>query len=438
METSKNPENTTIFSTDSEFMLSLVNSEEVREELGDELNEAQASFLQNPAVSWAKFVLTDDQPNKNKQRIPQEEFDNLIKTGIHMPIKMAKGNINNGHDGSEPLGVITHLKRTGNKILALAALWQRERSEDVEYLKTLSKDKKPINISWEILYEDSKSSEEFEGVQDLLSTSLKAATVVGMPAYGGRTPILAIAAAWSKPYLDELPDNNFLIVTKNSDSTERLFPYKDKNGKIDLNMLNIAMSSLDSFDLPESVIKKTKKEIAKLIKEANSSTKEENTNPEGKKLEELDIFKARVEELSTSLETTKSMLATAEEALEEKTNALEELQPKLEELEELKAFKETVEKTNADAEKFASIKQKFVDANIEKDDAFFEERKDFLLGLDEKALDFTIQELVSFAESSIDKKKESNSSFKVPNIKNTKTLDIKALAEELRKNNSKK
>lgn len=432
METLENQQNNTIFSTDSEFMVSLINNEELKDELGDGLNEAQASLLQNSAVSWAKFVLTDDQPNKNKQRVPVEEFDNLIKTGIFMPIKMAKGKINVGHDDSEPIGVITHLKKAGNKILALAALWHRERNEDIEYLKNLSKDKKPINISWEILYEDSKPSEEFDGVQDLLFTSLKAATVVGMPAYAGRTPILAIAAAWSKPYLEELPDENFLIVQNNSDNKERWFPYKDKDGKTDIDMLNIAMSSLDNSGLSETTIKKTKKEITKLIKEASSSIKEEKFNSEGKTLDEVEVYKARVQELTEALAETKGKLALAEEAVEEKQNALEELQPKLEELDELKTFKEEVEAEKANTEKLESIKQKFAAAKIEKDETYFEEKKDFLLALDEEALDFTIQELVSFAESSVNPKKEGSASAGIPNLKNTKKTDLKTLAEELR------
>ncbi len=166
----------------------------------------------------------------------------------------------------------------------------------------------------------------------------------------------------------------------------------------------------------------------KLLTEANSSFIEENTTPEDDKLEELEVYKTKVTELTTAL-------ATAEEALKSKTDTLEEVLPQLE---ELKAYKVSIEKTSADAEKFDSIKKKFSDASIEKSDEYFAEHKDFLLALDEKTLDFTIQELVSFAESSTKKTTEGTSSVRVPNVQNTKSTGLKSLAEELRKQSIKK
>ena len=32
----------------------------------------------NPYVTWVRFILTDDKPNGNGDRIPLEEFSNLI------------------------------------------------------------------------------------------------------------------------------------------------------------------------------------------------------------------------------------------------------------------------------------------------------------------------------------------------------------------------
>ncbi len=433
METQTNNQNSSIFSTDSEFIVSLLSNEELEVELGENSNEAQAALLKNPAVSWAKFVLTDDQPNGNKQRVPLEEFDNLIKSGVFMPLKMARGSINPGHDKSEPLGVITNLKKSGNKILALAALWQRERKEDVDYLKALAKQNKSIDISWEILYEDSKPSEEFEGVQDLSSTSLRAATIVGVPAYGGRTQMLALAAAWSKPYLEKLPDENFLIVEDTENGKTKLFPYRDIDGNVDIEKLNFAKSNLNIMSgngleqLSKETIQKAQNKVAELL-EATSSIKEENIITEDKTLDELETLKSKVEELTTALTETKANLL-------EKETKLGELEPQLVELTE---FKQTIEKQAVDTIKFEAIKQKFADASIEKDPSYFDEHKEFLLGLDEKALDFTIQELVSFAESSQKGTKQSNASTKVPNLLNNKSTDIKSLVEELRKNSNKK
>lgn len=158
----------------------------------DDDEEADASVSLNPTFRWCKFILTDDQPNKNKRRVPQDEFDNLIQTGIFAPIKMAVGEIKPGHDDSMPLGVITALKKENNYIQGLAALWSKERPEDVEFVKKSYDEGKPLQLSWEILY--SELVAEDNGVEALKGTALRATTFVGMPAYAGRTPVLEVAS----------------------------------------------------------------------------------------------------------------------------------------------------------------------------------------------------------------------------------------------------
>lgn len=153
--------------------------------------EAFASVSLNPHLTWIKFVLTDDKPNANNHRIPKEEFANIIKTGVYMPLKMAEGEISEGHDGTVPLGVMTHLIDRGDRIEALAALWLREREEDIDFLKERFESGKDIDISWEISYE--KTREE-NGHMDLGNVSMNAATIVGVPSYMGRTNVQALAA----------------------------------------------------------------------------------------------------------------------------------------------------------------------------------------------------------------------------------------------------
>lgn len=152
---------------------------------------ASASISLNPNVAWMKLLLTDDKYNANRQRIPREEFANVLRTGLFMPLKMAYGEISEGHDETFPLGVMTHLKTEGNSIQALAALWDRERHEDVEFLKKRYAEGKDINISWELTYTDEET--EDDGVV-LKNVSMNAATIVGMPAYEGRTPALALSS----------------------------------------------------------------------------------------------------------------------------------------------------------------------------------------------------------------------------------------------------
>jgi hypothetical protein len=166
-------------------------------------NEASASAISlNPNVSWAKFIFTDDLPNVNLQRIPLEEFPNILKTGVHMPIKMATGKIEDGHENSVPLGTIAQLKVDGNKVLGLAALWLTERPDDVQILKDRNASGAKPQLSWEVYYKDMLLDEE-TGVKTLQNVCVKATTIVNIPAYAGRTPILAIASDANKPVEDK-------------------------------------------------------------------------------------------------------------------------------------------------------------------------------------------------------------------------------------------
>jgi hypothetical protein len=60
-------------------------------------DEAFASIGLNTNFTWAKIRVCDAFANANKQRIPKEEFDNLVKTGLYAPIKIAPGSIKDGH-----------------------------------------------------------------------------------------------------------------------------------------------------------------------------------------------------------------------------------------------------------------------------------------------------------------------------------------------------
>jgi len=284
--------------------------------VGEEEDEAFAAVAKNKTFNYLKFILTDDLPNANKQKIPQDEFENLIQSGFFTPLKMAFKQVKDGHDESFPLGVITHLKQDSNQIRGIAALWSRERPEDVQLVKESYAKKIPLNVSWEIMYSDSEVDEE--GIEILKGTSLRAATIVGLPAYEGRTPIYAVA----------------------SKETE-------------------------------------------------------------------DLHKMEVEQLQAELTEIKTKYDEAQT----KIKNLEEQQA---ELLVLREFKAAVDAKEQKEQKLAAIKTKFVDAGITKEDEYFATNQDLLLNLSDEALDFMIQELVSFAE-----KLPANSSKKteIPEIK---------------------
>jgi len=168
----------------------------------EERNIAFAAKNLNPFITYIKFVLTDDLPNGNNQRVPQSEFASLISSGIFMPIKMALGRIEQGHDNASAVGVIVGLKHVDNKIVGTAVLWEDEREADVALIKKRYADGEEINLSWELVHADSSIDEE-TGVQDLLGCMLLATTIVDSPAYMGRTQITEVEASTTQTTEDK-------------------------------------------------------------------------------------------------------------------------------------------------------------------------------------------------------------------------------------------
>jgi hypothetical protein len=312
---------------------------------------ASASISLNPNVAWMKFSLTDDEFNANKQRIPREEFANVLKTGLFMPLKMAIGEISEGHDNTFPIGVMTHLKTENNSIQALAALWDRERHEDVEFLKSRYNEGKSIDISWELTYTDEELEEN--GVA-LKNVAMNAATIVGIPAYQGRTLTLALSS-------------------------------KGKEG-----------DSMDTIELTEHT---------RLMDEQKQK------------------FETKINELQASLDAVQT--------------ELKDLKPKYE---DLATYKQKAEEAEEKKNKLTSIRQKFVDANLEITDEYFNERAETFAGMSSEQLEFFIQELVAaFKPGGEGKASISITSKKVPqiSIKDTGTVTPEDILEYLNKSNKK-
>lgn len=443
--------------TDLVDLVQLINESQASEELG----EAFASFMLNPTVVWAKFILTDDRKNANGQRIPSEEFDNLMRSGIHMPVKMAMGEIEQSHKNSKPLGVITHLKKITlpdgvSALMALAALWGEERPSDVTYIKDRFKNNEPVNVSWEILFGDSSFNNKANSM-DLKDTVLKAATIVGDPAYEGRTQFLAVAARkWSKAYIDALPDAAFL----HKDGDKRYLPVFDENGAVDRIKLGDALKDLGELNLPTHVLKEKKAIILRMIERFEAGASVDEISGEYNKdfkpkleegtLDELNEIKAKLQDVEAKLTTAleeitvkNAAIAEKETALAGKETELASLTERLTALEtEIVPLKELKASLDAEAEKSAkleALKTKFTDAGIVKDDTYFNENYDSLVALDDTSLNFMIQELKAFAEES----GTSNSSVKKTKIpvlphNDDGEISVKDMATYLRENRAKK
>jgi len=312
---------------------------------------ASASISLNPNVAWMKFSLTDDGYNANRQRIPREEFANVLKTGLFMPLKMAVGEISEGHDETFPLGVMTHLKTENNSIQALAALWDRERHEDVEFLKKRYNEGKSIDISWELTYTDEIAEDEGTTLKNV---SMNAATIVGIPAYQGRTTTLALSSK------------------------------------------GIEGDSMDTIELTEH---------NKLMDEQKQKHDE------------------KLAELQASLDSVQK--------------ELNELKPKYDELAQ---YKQTIEEAEAKKIKLSALRQKFVDANLNITDDYFNERAETFAEMKDEQLEFFIQELIAAFKPVEDGKASiSITTTTVPPIKTKEVGDVtpKDIIEYLNKSDKK-
>ena len=428
---------TTKTNTDSDNMisLSLISKEDVELQFGEAMASAVAT---DQVVTWAKFILTDDKPNENKQRVPSEEFDNIIKTGAYKPVKMAIGEIKDGHEEARPLGVITHLVREDNKIVALAALWDHERTEDVATIKKMVQSKKPVNVSWEILFGNHRF---IDGVEDLLDTVLKAVTIVGLPAYAGRTQLLAVAAKkWSPAYVEKLPDTSFLHIER--DGT-RYFAYRDDRGVIDPSRFPTILDEIANAPLSQNTLKELRHQVQKLhtVISADASIKEllenlEENNTEDNTLETKEL-ESKVSELEAKLALANDTLAAKDKALKEALELKDVADTTIKtmevELTPLREFKLESDKVTERATKLSAIKAKFEGVKLEKSDEYFEENAEKLLGLDENGLDFMLQEMVAFKEEDIKNEEASVKKPSVPNVtsRGESLKDAKELAKAL-------
>ena len=336
----------------------------------EKLGEAVASISLNPNVTWLRIVITDDKPNANNMRIPTEEFTNVIKTAVYMPLKMAEGQISEGHEDTLPIGSIAHLATEEDTVVALAALWNKERPEDIAYLKERYQNGQSIDVSWELNYDVTASTKDDDGVLELRNIEMNAVTIVGLPSYMGRTGVTALAS-------------------------------KDENeGEVE------AMDTISRED-HEKIVSTYEDKVSGLETELSEASK-------------------RIEELNTANEELTS--ANAE---------LKELKP---EYEDLKKFKEEADAQAEREEKLAGIREKFAEAGIEVTDEYMEEREETLLGMEEAALDFFIQELVSFkTKEDDDDEAEASISItsKVPEVKRKEEKGVDIVAE-LRKLDEKK
>jgi hypothetical protein len=371
-------------------------------------NSALASINNNSSVSWMKFILTDDKPNANGHRIPKEEFSNILETGLYMPVKLseeAAEQVELDHLGSKPIGTITHLFEKDDHIEALAALWSRERPNDIELLKQKFDNGQSIEISWEVEFDPTLSKEEEDGTIALGGVNMNAATIVDFPAYMGRTPIVAVAGLEGKAKasvyntLEKLSDGETLADAE-KELMRVLVDAAKEDVESDAGSLDSIMSRVSNGEtLSEKELQLLRNATYRIASsEVVSKINEILTTGVESKMETISLeeHKRVVSDLESKLEEAQEALDKRETELSETKSELEDIQPKYS---ELKEFKDEYDQAQAQAEKLESIREKFAEKGIEVTDNYMEEKKETFLEMSESAIDFFIQEFVAFKES---------------------------------------
>lgn len=149
----------------------------------------------HPFQTHVEFIVTDFEPNGNRQAIPKSEADNIIRYAINQPIKINfNGEGFSGHKGAFPVGPITSAyvgtDNGRDVIMGRAIIWNNAYKDVDEYLKEVFAE--GLGTSWEIYFEE--STKDDSGVEWLHGCVFDATAIVQTPAYGpNRTRILAIA-----------------------------------------------------------------------------------------------------------------------------------------------------------------------------------------------------------------------------------------------------
>ena len=266
----------------------------------------------NPLITWMEFVFTDDKPNVNSQGVKQNSFASIIDTGMYMPVKMEEGKIG-GHSLSKPIGTIKHLEHADSEVVGVAAVWNKERPSDIALLRESYANGEPLNISFELQYVDFEIDDD--GVEWLVDPTVRAATIVSNPAYGGRTPIISLA---SDKNATNLPDSSFAFIEAGGVLKDgithpralRHFPYKDAEGEVSEELLIISLKEIETveFNQKDSILEVLKTALSEYDKEKQSLMEKE-------KILELETTASTLRERIEELEGKLNELVTERDVL---------------------------------------------------------------------------------------------------------------------------
>lgn len=405
------------------------------------LAEITPEDFTHPGLRLVKFVFCDNQPNENGQGIAEEDFDEIIKSGVGTPIKMRFfGNTAGGHIGSIPIGYIKNMYKEddGNtkKLIADATLFADEYPDEIQYLQEAYDKGEAPGISWELKYNNSVIKDGIEWLKGLVT---RAATFVRHPAYGNRTAILALASnkeisdeqltealqeilveatTWSSSYITSLPDSSFACVDKSG----RHYPYKDASGKVDLPHLRAALSRIgDSSN--------TQCGKEKLLKAAKSAGIGE--------AELLELMPKTLEQggnnrMEEEIQKLRDQIATLETSVSEKDEQITELTTKVTGLETSIVEKDSALAEFTKKDLIASRTAALVEAGVTlpEDPDKLAAKQEYLAKLDEESFE-TYKTDLAEAIASASKKKDATASLPVRRPTALPRFDASASADEM-------
>lgn len=258
-------------------------------DLKKKINAQAASFLglavaedtAHPLQKRLKFVFTDFQPNGNKQGVPTKEAQNVASTAMFMPVKINYSDKPLGHENAVPIGPITSVNVTEENILGEAIFWADEYPDIAEWLAEASKKDGGVQFSWELYF--GKSEKDDNGVEWLNDIVTAGITIVGNPAYQGRTPLLAFSEQQEEVEVDKVKVQE-MLTTLYSTLNETLASKPEND---------------DDFDTAFNTIVTKLNTTLTTLKESNSNLESEVT-----KLKE---FKESVENKAAELAQLKSI-----------------------------------------------------------------------------------------------------------------------------------
>lgn len=184
--------------------------------------------VNNPLLRKIELILTDFEPNANNEGIPVEEKQNIIKTALNMPIKIAMSESSyGGHANAVPIGPITSVYEDVHEgrdvIKAEAMIWGDEFSDVYTLLKSVAEEREYIGTSWEVYY---TKADEVDGVNWLRNVTFAGTCIVDTPAYGNRTKLLKVA---EKQKMEELQKEIEMLKASLSEKESELDAVRKEN-----------------------------------------------------------------------------------------------------------------------------------------------------------------------------------------------------------------